>query len=108
MTPEHWETVRAVLILLGGLATGVITSKTVRKSQKESSQITLATDLINQVQEERNRLDGQLQTANEVIKELGSENHKRDLAWRNHTRKLRSQLHEAGVTPVEPPDELGV
>jgi hypothetical protein len=97
MTPEHWETIRAVLILLGGLATGVVTSRTVRKSQKESSQITLATDLINQVQEERDttKLDN---------KELSEENK----MLRRYVRQLRSQIYELGGKPVEPDEKLGI
>jgi hypothetical protein len=97
MTAEHWETIRAVLILLGGLATGVVTSRTVRKSQKESSQITLATDLINQIQEERDRSDVRVDASE-----------RREGLWRTYTRKLRAQIYKMGGEPVEPPDELGV
>ena len=97
MTPEHWETVRAILILLGGLATGVVTSRTVRKSQKESSQITLATDLINQVQEERDNTKLDNKTLTDENKML-----------RRHVRQLRSQIYELGGKPVEPDEKLGI
>jgi len=97
MTPEHWETIRAVLIMVGGLVTGVVTSKVTRKSQKESSQIALATDLINQVQEERDttKLDN---------KALVEENK----MLRRYTRQLRSQVYELGGKPVEPDEKLGI
>lgn len=97
MTPEHWETVRAILILLGGLATGVVTSRTVRKSQKESSQITLATDLINQVQEER-----------EVTKTDNKALTEENKMLRRYVRQLRSQVYELGGKPVEPDEKLGI
>lgn len=97
MTAEHWETIRAILILLGGLATGVVTSRTVRKSQKESSQIALATDLINQVQEERD-------TTKLDAKEKTEENK----MLRRYVRQLRSQIYELGGKPVEPDEKLGI
>lgn len=97
MTAEHWETIRAILIVLGGLATGVVTSRVTRKSQKESSNIALATDLINQVQEERN----DLKTDN---KDLIAENK----MFRRYVRQLRSQIYELGGKPVEPDEKLGI
>jgi len=97
MTAEHWETIRAILILLGGLATGVVTSRTVRKSQKESSQIALATDLINQVQEERDTTKVDNKTLNEENKML-----------RRYIRQLRSQVYELGGKPTEPDEKLGI
>lgn len=108
MTPEHWETIRAILILLGGLATGVVTSRTVRKSQKESSQITLATDLINQVQEERDHAVSQLAEANAIIKDMNKSATLREGWWRIYTRRLRSQIYKLGGEPIEPDDQLGI
>lgn len=97
MTAEHWETIRAILIVLGGLATGVVTSKVTRKSQKESGQIALATDLINQVQEERD-------TTKVDNKSLTEENK----MLRRYIRQLRSQIYELGGKPVEPDEKLGI
>jgi hypothetical protein len=108
MTAEHWETIRAILILLGGLATGVVTSKTVRKSQRESSQITLATDLINQVQEERDSKATDLRSANLTIDQLRSEATNRERKWRNYTRRLRAQIYKLGGEPIEPDEDLGI
>jgi flagellar hook protein FlgE len=97
MTSEHWETIRAILIVLGGLATGVVTSRVTRKSQKESSNIALATDLINQVQEER---DGYKTDAKSVTDE--------NKMLRRYIRQLRSQIYELGGKPVEPDEKLGI
>lgn len=108
MTAEHWETIRAILILLGGLATGVVTSKTVRKSQKESSQITLATDLINQIQEERDTKATDLRSANLTIDQLRNEAVIRDRRVRTYIRKLRSQIYKLGGEPIEPDEDLGI
>lgn len=104
MAPEHWETIRAVLILLGGLATGIVTSKTVRKSQRESSQITLLTNLIDQLQEERDnavsRADRE-QAAREAAE-------KQIPLWRRFARQLRQQLYRLGAEPTEPGDDLDI
>jgi 23S rRNA maturation mini-RNase III len=104
MTPEHWETVRAVLILLGGLATGIVTSKTVRKSQKESSQITLLTNLIDQLQEER---DKAVDRADREQSAREAAEHQVPL-WRKLVRKLRSQVYKLGAEPVESDDDLDI
>lgn len=97
MTAEHWETIRAILIMVGGLVTGVVTSRVTRKSQKESSQIALATDLINQVQEERNDYKLDNKSKDEENKML-----------RRYIRQLRSQIYELGGKPVEPDEKLGI
>jgi len=57
----------------------------------------LATDLINQVQEERDttKLDN---------KALVEENK----MLRRYTRQLRSQIYELGGKPVEPDEKLGI
>jgi len=57
----------------------------------------LATDLINQVQEERDttKLDN---------KELSEENK----MLRRYVRQLRSQIYELGGKPVEPDEKLGI
>lgn len=108
MESEQWETVRAILILLGGLATGVVTSRTTRKSQKESSQITMASDLINQVQEERDHAVKERDEANAVIRSLGEVSTKREGMWRSYTRRLRAQIYKLGGEPIDPSDDLGV
>lgn len=104
MTAEHWETIRAVLILFGGLATGIVTSRTVRKSQKESTQITLLTNLIDQLQEERDKAVKEKDTEKDARKAAEAEVPK----WRKFARKLRQQLYKLGVDPVEPEDNLDI
>jgi chromosome segregation ATPase len=104
MTAEHWETLRAILIVLGGLATGVVTSKVTRKSQKESSNIALATDLINQVQEEREEVKDDLKETKLDLKSSNEENKQ----LRRYIRQLRSQIYELGGKPIEADKELGI
>lgn len=91
MSSELWEFVKAALTLLGALAAGVISSWLLRISQKESSQITLLTNLVDQIQEERDK-------------------HERDAKqipmWRRYAQRLRSQIYGLGGQPVEPDKDL--
>lgn len=97
LTPEHWETVRTVLVILGGGLTGWATSMIVRKSQKESSQITLLLGLVDQLQEER---DSAVRERDQSRTEV------RD--WRRYTRGLRSQVYALGGEPREPENTLDI
>lgn len=91
MGPEVWEVAKALLTGAGAIAVGVLSSWLVRKSQKESSQITLLTNLIDQVQEER---DAAVKQARQVP------------LWRRYAAQLRRQIYGLHGVPVEPDKEL--
>lgn len=83
------------MILAGGSFTGWMTSMIVRKSQKESTQISLLLGLVDQLQEER---DAAITERERLRIEIPK--------WRRHTRELRSQIYELGAVPKEPGTEL--
>lgn len=91
MTPELWEFIKAALTFLGAITVGVFSSWLLRISQRESSQITLLTNLVDQIQEERDK-------------------HERDAKqiplWRRYAQRLRSQIYSLGGQPAEPDKEL--
>lgn len=91
MGPEVWEVAKALLTGMGAIAVGVLSSWLVRKSQKESSQITLLTNLIDQVQEER---DAAVKQARQIP------------LWRRYAARLRQQIYSLHGVPVEADKEL--
>lgn len=89
--PESLEVLKVILTVLGGVVAAVITSRLTRASQRESSQIVLLTNLIDQVQEERDQ-------AKEDAKQVP--------LWRRYAHKLRNQILKLGGIPEEPSDKL--
>lgn len=91
MSPEAWEFLKTAVTGLGALGVGMLSSWLVRRSQKESAQITLLTSLVDQVQEER---DKAVETARQVP------------LWRRYAQRLRAQIYGLGGAPVEADKEL--
>lgn len=91
MSPDLWEFVKAALTMVGAIVVGVFSSWLLRRSQKESAQITLLTNLVDQIQEERDK-------------------HERDAKqvplWRRYAGRLRKQIYGLGGVPVEADKEL--
>ncbi|ALY09978.1 hol-like chemotaxis [Arthrobacter phage Pumancara] len=87
------DAVKTLVTVLGSGAAMWLVAKLTRKSQKESSQITLLTNLIDQVQEER---------------KIAVDQAKQIPLWRRYSQGLRGQvyrLHDQvarlGEEPVE-------
>lgn len=91
MSQEAWEFLKTVVGGLGALGVGMLSSWLLRRSQKESAQITLLTSIVDQVQEER---DKAVETARQVP------------LWRRYAQRLRSQIYGLGGVPVEADKEL--
>lgn len=91
MSPDAWEFFKAALTALGAVAVGMLSSWLLRRSQKESAQITLLSSLVDQVQEER---DKAVETARQVP------------LWRRYAQRLRQQIYGLGGVPVEADKEL--
>lgn len=91
MSPDAWEFIKAALTVLGAVAAGAFSSWLLRRSQKESAQITLLTNLVDQVQEER---EGWKAEARQVP------------LWRRYAMRLRQQIYGLGGVPVEADKEL--
>lgn len=68
-----------------------LTAWLTRQSQKESTQITALTSLIDQLQEERDHAVTQ-------VKQIP--------LWRRYTQALRKQIYKLGATPEDPDKEL--
>jgi hypothetical protein len=91
MSPDAWEFIKAALTVVGAVVVGVLSSWLLRRSQKESAQITLLTNLVDQVQEER---------------ELAKVEAKQVPLWRRYAQQLRKQIYGLGGVPVEADKEL--
>src|SRR4029453_14248130 len=88
-----FDVIKTAVTVLGSGAAMWLVAKLTRKSQQESSQITLLTNLIDQLQEERNAA---VATAKQVP------------LWRGYAKGLRGQVYRLteqvnrlGETPVE-------
>ena len=91
MTPDNAELLKTILTVAGGVCAALLTSYLARRSQKESAQITLLTNLVDQLQEER---DTSKAEARQVP------------LWRRYAQRLRGQVYKLGGEPVEADAEL--
>lgn len=91
MSPEVWEFVRTGLTGVGAVAVGLLSAWLLRRSQKESAQITVLMNLVDQVQEER---DAAVARAKQVP------------LWRRYAQQLRQQIYGLQGVPVEADKEL--
>jgi 2-phosphoglycerate kinase len=83
--------IKTVLTIAGGVVAATITGRLTRKSQKESAHILALTNLVDQLQEERDK-------AKADVKQVP--------LWRRYAQKLRSQIYKLGGEPHEADAEL--
>ncbi|ALY09427.1 hol-like chemotaxis [Arthrobacter phage Nubia] len=86
-----FDVIKTAVTVLGSGAAMWLVAKLTRKSQQESSQINLLTNLIDQLQEERN--EAKKQAAQIPM-------------WRRYAMRLRGQIHRLNETPVEAEEGL--
>ncbi|MFH5879751.1 hypothetical protein [Arthrobacter sp. NA-172] len=91
MTAESWDVIKTALTVVGGVVAALVTGRLTRTSQKESAQIHALTNLIDQLQEERN-------VAVKAAKQIP--------LWRRYAQKLRSQIYGLGGTPKDAEHDL--
>lgn len=92
MTPEaSADLVKTVLTVVGGVGAALLTGRLTRKSQKESAHITALTNLVDQLQEERDK-------AKADVKQIPM--------WRRYAQKLRGQIYKLGGEPAEADPDL--
>lgn len=91
MNPDAWAFIQAALTVAGAVVVGVFSSWLLRRSQKESAQINLLTNLVDQVQEERDNAKAEA---------------KQVPLWRRYAGRLRQQIYGLGGVPVEADKEL--
>lgn len=85
------ELLKTVLTVAGGIAAALLTTLFARRSQKESSHIAALTNLVDQLQEERD-------TSKKDAKQVP--------LWRRYAQRLRGQIYALGGQPVEADSEL--
>ncbi|QPX62575.1 hypothetical protein SEA_WOLLYPOG_23 [Arthrobacter phage Wollypog] len=100
--PEAWDLIKVILTVGGGIIAAMITSRLTRTSQKESTQISLLTNLIDQVQEERDKALDREKASVEREKETA----KQIPLWRRYSQMLRKQIYGLGHTPIDPDDRI--
>lgn len=91
MSIEAWDFITTSATVLGAMGAAWLTAWLTRRSQKESSQITLLMGLIDQIQEERDK---------------AAKDAKQIPLWRRYTGALRRQIYGLHDVPVEPDKEL--
>jgi hypothetical protein len=91
MSTELAEFLKTALTVGGAMVAAWLTAWLTRLSQKESTQITALTSLIDQLQEERD-------SAKKEAKQIP--------LWRRYTQSLRKQIYKMGGSPVDPDKEL--
>lgn len=80
------DLLKTLLTIAGGIGAAFLTGWLTRKSQKESSHIKLLTNLVDQLQEERD-------TAVASCKQVP--------LWRRYALHLRNQIYRLGGEPVD-------
>lgn len=91
MSPDSADLLKTILTVAGGIGAALLTGRLTRRSQKESAQITLLTNLVDQLQEERD-------AAKTDVKQVP--------LWRRYAQRLRGQIYKLGGEPVEADPEL--
>lgn len=91
MTPDSAEVLKTALTVAGGIAAALLTGWLTRRSQKESASITALTNLVDQLQEER---DSAVKTSKQVP------------LWRRYAQRLRGQIYRLGGEPDDADPEL--
>jgi hypothetical protein len=95
MGSDLLELGKAVLTIVGAIAAAWLTARFNRKSQQESTQITLLTAVMNTVQEERDKA---------VLKEQATA--AQIPRWRRYVQRLHRQIYTLGGTPEDADAEL--
>lgn len=88
---ELVDFVKTALTVAGAVSAAWLTAWLTRQSQKESSQITVLSSLVDQLQEERDRAD---ERARQVP------------LWRRYAQRLRGQIYRLGAVPEDPDERL--
>lgn len=91
MSNELAEFLKTALTVGGAMLAAWLTAWLTRQSQKESTQITALTNLVDQIQEERDRAVTQA---------------KQVPLWRRYSQMLRKQIYGLGHIPIDPDKEL--
>lgn len=91
MSTELAEFLKTGLTVGGAVLAAWLTAILTRASQKESVQITALTNLVDQLQEERD-------AAKSDAKQIP--------LWRRYAQRLRKQIYGLGATPEDPDKEL--
>lgn len=91
VSTELAEFLKTALTVGGAVLAAFLTAILTRASQKESTQITALTNLVDQLQEER---DHAITQAKQVP------------LWRRYTQRLRKQIYKLGHIPEDPDKEL--
>lgn len=91
MSTELAEFLKTALTVGGAILAAVLTSWFTRQSQRESVQITALTNLVDQLQEERDH-------ARKDAKQVP--------LWRRYAQRLRKQIYKLGAEPEDPDKEL--
>lgn len=102
------EVLKAVLTLAGAVGVAWLTGRFTRKSQQESSNISLLTNLIDQLQEERDLAVRTKDAAVAVEAEKTAAAVVTVSRFRRYCRRLRHQIYELGGRPHEAEEDLDV
>lgn len=91
MSAELSEFLKTALTVGGAILAAILTGILTRASQKESAQITALTNLVDQLQEERDH-------AKSDAKQIP--------LWRRYAQRLRGQIYKLGGVPEDPDERL--
>lgn len=91
MSAELAEFLKTALTVGGAILAAILTGILTRTSQKESAQITALTNLVDQLQEERDH-------AKSDAKQIP--------LWRRYAQRLRGQIYKLGGVPEDPDERL--
>jgi len=91
VSTELAEFLKTALTVGGAMAAAWLTAWLTRQSQKESVQITALTNLVDQLQEERDHAKADA---------------KQVPLWRRYAQTLRRQIYKLGGVPEDPDERL--